>query len=183
MIDHLSTERLLQIASFRDKCVLSSSPFCESSSALGPWYIWIIWITACALGKHPFSQVWSQDWPKKCSLCRDFRSPRPVVTLLLEGGREWRWYNLLGCKLGEMPVKSVNVLLFKTRLKLDSSCTYGYVPWLFAVITQRHRHLWVNSSFYSSFLLKTHLIYVWLIQIISLLSMLWANETACKVAS
>lgn len=153
---------------------------CESSFALGPW--WIIGITACALGKHPFSQVWTQDWPKKCSVCREFWNPRPV-TQLLEGGREWRWYNLLECKLGDMPVKPVNVLLFKTRLKLDSSCIYGYVPWLFAGITQRHRHLWVNSSFYSSFFLKTHLIYVQLIHIISVLSTLWANETACKVAS
>lgn len=78
---------------------------------------------------------------EKCGLCRDFWSPEPVGTLLPEGDREWRWYNLLECKLGIMPVKSVNVLLFKTRLKLDSSCIYGRVPWPFAVITQRSTHL------------------------------------------
>ena len=54
-------ERLLYIASFRDKYVLSSPPLCKSSSAVGPWYVWII---ACALGEHPFSQVWRQDWPR-----------------------------------------------------------------------------------------------------------------------
>lgn len=124
-------------------------PLVPSERAALPWGCG--WITACALGKHPFSQVWRQGWPQKCSLCRDFWNPRPVVILPLEGGREWRWDNWLGYKLGDMPVKPVNVLLFKTQLKLDSSCIYGYVLWLFAGITQRHRHLWVNPSFYSSF--------------------------------
>lgn len=52
-----------------------------------------------------------------CSLCRDFWSAEPVAVLLLAGDRDWRWYSLLECKLGTVPMKSVDVLLFKTRLK------------------------------------------------------------------